>query len=231
MMTDPDPAPAPTLRSAREATIDALTQRFAADEISLAELERRLDRARAATTRDELRRLLADLSAPAPTPPVPMPEGGRAPAEPADATRVARPRSREADEPRAGSHLAFAVMGGTRRAGKWAPPGRILAVAIMGGVELDFRDAVLTPGVTEINVFAFWGGVEIVVPPGVRVDSHGMALMAGFDEVAEEETDPGPDAPTIRINGVAIMAGVEIHVRRPGESKGKGTKGEEPEGW
>jgi Domain of unknown function (DUF1707) len=229
-MTDPSS----TLRSAREATIDALTQRFAADELSMPELERRLERARTATTREQLRALLADLAAPAAPPPAPVPKGGKSLAEPADATRVARPRPREAEELQPGSHLAIAVMGGTRRAGRWRPPGRMLAIAIMGGVELDFRDAVLAPGVTEIDVFTFWGGIEITVPPGVHVDAHGLALMAGFDQVAESESDPPPDAPTIRINGVAIMAGVEIHVRRPGEPKDvasrEGGKKQLPEG-
>ena len=96
----------------------------------------------------------------------------------------------------------------------------MLAMAIMGGVELDFREAVLTPGVTEINVFTFWGGIEITVPPGVHVESNCMALMAGYEEdAAVVENDPGPDAPTIRINGMAIMAGIEVRVRRPGEEK------------
>src|SRR5680860_1541225 len=56
-----------SLRAAREETIDALCGRFAGDELSLAELERRLEKARGARTRGELRELLADL-APAPAP-------------------------------------------------------------------------------------------------------------------------------------------------------------------
>ncbi|HUG42247.1 MAG TPA: LiaF domain-containing protein, partial [Longimicrobiales bacterium] len=171
-----------------------MCREFANDVLTLPELERRLARAREAGTPEDLRALLADLtplSAPVPAPP--------------DATRTTPTRSREGTgERRRGSHVAFAVMGGTRRAGKWTPPGNMLAIAIMGGVELDFRDAVLTPGVTEINVFAFWGGVEITVPPDVHVDTHGLAIMGGFEQAAELESDPPPDAPTIRVNGVAI---------------------------
>lgn len=209
------PTPTRSLQGAREHTIDALCREFANDVLTLPELERRLARAREARTPEDLRALLADLSplsAPVPAPP--------------DATRTTptpKPtRSRERmGELRRGSHLAFAVMGGTRRAGKWAPPGNMLAVAIMGGVELDFRNAVLTPGVTEINVFAFWGGVEITVPPEVHVDTHGLAIMGGFEQAADLESNAPPDAPTIRINGAAIMAGVEVHVRRAGETTTK----------
>lgn len=206
--------PVSTLQAARDETIDALCREFARDVLTLPELERRLARAREARTRDDLRALLADLSAPAP--PVPAPRPGDRPrvgAEPADATAT----SPHEPPARPGSHMAFAIMGGTSRTGKWAPPGSILAVAIMGGVELDFREALLTPGVTEINVFAFWGGVEITVPPGVHVDTRGMAIMGAFEEAAEQETNPPEGAPTLRINGIAIMAGVEIRVRKPGQ--------------
>ena len=220
-------APA-TLRTAREATIDALCDGFARDELSLGELERRLARAREAQTREELRSLLDDLQRPpAPVPTRPQ-QRKRMGAEPADATS-ARPRSIGDVPARRGSHLAIAVMGGTRRSGKWEPPGNMLAMAIMGGVELDFREAILGPGVTEINVFAFWGGIEITVPPGVFVDTHGMAIMGAFEEDAELESEPPADAPTIRVNGIAIMAGVEIRVRRPGEPKerSRGSRGRE----
>lgn len=212
----------PKLRSAREATIDALCQRFAADELSMGELDRRLATARAATTHEELRSLLSDLAVPAVPPPTLR--RGRSVTAAADATRVGAPRPRDPAGARRGSHLAIAVMGGTRRAGKWEPPGSMLAIALMGGVELDFREAVLGPGVTEIKVFAFWGGVEITVPPNVHVDTHGMAIMAGFDQGADQESRAPVGAPTIRINGLAIMAGVDVNVRSPGETEKKRTE-------
>ena len=207
-MTDP----APTLRAAREEAIDALCHEFARDALALPELERRLTRAREARTVDELRALLAELPATGRGAPALL---GGAPTEPADATRTTPARSTGPRRP--GSHLAIAVMGGTRRAGRWEPPGSMLAIALMGGVELDFREAVLGPGVTEINVFAFWGGIVITVPPNVQVDTHGMAIMGGFEQAADMESRAPEGAPTIRVNGLAIMAGVEVKVRSRGE--------------
>lgn len=204
-----------SLRQARDATIDALCKGFAEESISLGELERRLETARSARTREELHRLLRDI----PSQTVPM----KTPARPATVREKAparKPETRpEREDVRSSSHLAVAIMGGTRRAGRWTPPSEMAAIALMGGVELDFRDAVLQKGVTEINCFAFWGAVEITVPPGVEVESHGFALMGGFDQDAELETRPGPDAPTIRVNGFALMGGVEIKVARPGTGK------------
>lgn len=209
-------APEPTsIRGVREDTIDDLCRRFADDELSLADLERRLEKARAARTRAELTELLSDLR-PAPAPVAQT--GARGREQPArrsgsipGAAREARPTA-GTPAVRPSSHLAFAVMGGTRRSGRWAPPSTMAAVALMGGVELDFRGAIFSGGVVEINCFAFWGGVEITVPPDVHVDTRGFAFMGGFEQTAELETDPGPDAPTIRINGFALMGGVEVKV-------------------
>lgn len=199
-----------TLAQAREATIDALCTGFAEEALSMSELERRLETARSARTREELNRLLRDL----PAANVPM----KTPAKPAPRGRTAMPARPPETRPASdtSSHLALAIMGGTRRAGRWTPPPEVVAVAIMGGVELDFRDAVLVEGETEINCFAFWGGIDITVPPGVRVESTGFAFMGGFDHVDDLETRPGGGAPTIRVNGFALMGGVEIKVAEPG---------------
>ena len=202
-----------SLRQAREETIDALCQGFARETLSLGELERRLETARSARTRDELTALLRDLpgtTVPA-RPSDPAPSGGTRPAKRAE-RRPAPSRDDEETGTRSSSHLAVAVMGGTRRAGRWAPPPEMAAVALMGGVELDFREAVLAPGVTEINCFAFWGSVEITVPPGVQVESRGFALLGGFEQEGETETTPDPDAPRIVVNGLALMGAVEIKV-------------------
>lgn len=237
-------SPEPTsLRSVREDTIDELCRRFAADQLSLAELERRLEKARSARTRSDLGALTADLQ-PAREPAARPPRAAR----PARATRppssavgepgsassagvsipeaasAARPSTRRDTAGRGGqgarpsSHLALAIMGGTRRAGRWVPPSTMTAVGIMGGVELDFRSAVFDSGVVEINCFAFWGAVEIIVPPDVHVDTHGFAFMGGFDQVSELDTHPAPDAPTIRINGFALMGAVEVKVAEAGEN-------------
>jgi hypothetical protein len=228
--------PTTTLQAAREQTIDALCRRFADDTLSMPELERRLDRARSARTRDELRILLSDL----PTPPIvparsataagpPTRQPGRQPGRRPAAGQMAGQRHAPAQrrpgaegDVRTSSSVALAVLGGTRRAGKWAPPENMLAFAVMGGVELDFRDAVLEPGsVTTINCFAFWGGIDITVPPDVHVDTGGFAVLGGFEQSGEAWDEPPEDAPTIRINGVALMGGVDVKVRDRGDSRSR----------
>ena len=110
------------------------------------------------------------------------------------------------------------IMGGGGRAGAWIPARRNWVVGVMGGHALDFREAHLGPGVTEVNVLAIMGGVEILAPPDVRVECSGIGIMGGFDVKQSVTSTTDPDAPVIRVNGLAIMGGASVAVRYPGET-------------
>lgn len=200
------------LGQARQGTIDALCEHFANDNLPVEEFERRVDGAHKAATSQELAALLADL--PGGGLPAPRSEGAppAAPATSASRTGV-RPRPQRHEKEQG---FALAVMGGTARKGHWTPARRTFAFALMGGVDMDFREADLPPGVTEVHAFTMMGGIGIIVPPGVNVECHGMGIMGGFEDVGGGEYYP--NAPTLRIVGLAVMGAVDITVRYPGES-------------
>jgi hypothetical protein len=184
--------------------------------MALEDFERRVEAAHRTEISAELEALLADL----PSAGVPASAGGARPTPQGAARQVVDRVRGELGEPR-GRQLVMGIMGGSARRGRWVPARRIGAVGIMGGVELDFREAALPPGVTEVHAFAFWGGVEILVPPHVRLECSGIGIMGGFEARDQAELSRAPDdpaAPTLRITGVALMGGVEVTVRYPGES-------------
>lgn len=198
----------PSLGQSRQLTIDALCEHFANDALPVEEFERRVEVAHKAGSLEELKELLRDL-----------PGGNNLPA-PADSqpTPVARPRGKVT----AAAHtreqgFVVAVMGGATRKGRWSPARRNFAFTLMGGAELDFREALLPPGITDVQIVTIMGGVEIIVPPSVNVESHGIGIMGGFEDVSGA-APYDPDAPTVRIAGLALMGGVDIQVRHPGES-------------
>ncbi len=208
----PDPSHLPVaLREERERTIRMLCDHFALDHIEVAEFERRLDEANRAQSLPALRGLTADL-----------PVAAQASASASASASVPVPAQRGASLPPApfgqrARQVIVGLMGGATRRGRWAPAQESTAVGIMGGVLLDFREAQLPPGETVVHAFAFWGGVSIVVPPGLDVSVGGVGIMGGFDHVAQGAGPPSASAARLRIDGVAIMGGVDVRVRPVGE--------------
>jgi hypothetical protein len=188
------------MEEARERVIETLSTHFALDNLDTAEFENRLDRAYRATTLAELDALRSDLPAIPSSPSAPQPS-----------TSLARPEDvRE-------RQFLVAFMSGSERKGVWTPARNIEVAAVMGGVNLDFREAVFPPGVTQVNVLALMGGVEITVPPEVRVECSGLGIMGGFEGLDQRGTDH-PDTPVLRITGLAIMGGVDVSQRLRGET-------------
>ena len=198
-MTTP-PRPLPQLEVARERAIQALCAHFAHDRLTTEQVDERLERAQKARSLAELDVLLADLPA------LHLERIG----EPARTHAVAPPA-----EPPEASRRILAFMAEVKRTGVWAPPRELRASAIMGSVTLDLRDAKLSPGVTEIRVFALMGEVKIIVPPGVRVESTAMAILASVSDDIYEPAGDARDAPIIRLTGSAIMAEVKTRLRMP----------------
>lgn len=201
-MAQPTPLPVP-LEQTREHVIQQLCEHFAYDNLTADALEERLDRAHQAATLDDLRSLVSDL-------PVVRPDA------------VPAPGARTYVSPSMGAHVSerqiiVGIMGGAEKKGVWTPAKQIFVVALMGGAELDFREARFGPGVTEVIVFAIMGGAEIIVPPGVHVDLNGLAVMGGFGQTGSVPAPTDPNAPVLRIGGFCMMGGVEVNIRYPGE--------------
>ena len=123
------------------------------------EFEKRVDLAHKAESSDELRKLLQDL----PTGDLPIRR---------DEVSLTHPPRAEATTPSSRVKergLMVAALGGVERKGRWIPARTSYAIALMGGLSLDFREALLPPGETEVWIFTLMGGAEIIVPPGLRV--------------------------------------------------------------
>lgn len=216
-MTDRPAGPPPALKERREIAINTLIAHFADDRLSVEEFESRLDLAHRALTAAELEALVADLPAIHPDgPPTVAPRSVPAAATTPPTPTVPRDEVRQ-------SQTLVAIMGGVERKGHWTPARRTYVVAMMGGAVLDLREARLAEGDTEIVIFTMWGGVEVIVAPGMKVDASGIAIMGGFEHhIPEASVDPR--TPCVKISGLAFMGGVELSVRHVGETAGEARK-------
>ena len=79
--------------------------------------------------------------------------------------------------------------------------------AVMGGVSLDLRKADIKD-VAQLDLFAFWGGVEVKVPETWRVNVSGTPLLGGWDNKGGKPENK--KAPVLNINATCIMGGVDI---------------------
>jgi len=197
----PDRAVLERARTARDRAIAALSEAFAHDALDVEEFERRVTVAHTSESPDEIQALIADL--PAATEAIARVPVAMAPAP--------------LDEDVA-PQTVYAIMGGVERRGAWTVPRRWRVIAMMGGAQLDLREARFPAGVIDLEVKAVFGGVQIIVPPGLAVEVHGTAIMGGFQNVNRSPAHPDPDAPLLRVHGIAIMGGVDITMRLPGEN-------------
>jgi predicted membrane protein len=105
----------------------------------------------------------------------------------------------------------LAIMGGVvRRSNSQAFEGADLT-AIMGGCEIDLRQASIAPGTEAvIDVFAFWGGIDIKVPEDWTVVTRAMPLMGGVEDKTRTPQPPPPAEKRLVISGIVMMGGVVV---------------------
>jgi hypothetical protein len=182
----------------RERIVEALSLHFAADHLSLDDLEEKLAIAYVAPSMAELEGLTRGLPSLTSGTYTPGTVAMYAPASVVPARGV-----------------VIAVFAGNARKGSWLVPRMLKVFAMFGGAQIDLREARFAPGVTEIEAGAIFGGVEIIVPPGVRVESNGTAIMGGFESSGAAEFVLDPSQPVLRVSGLALFGGVEVKVRGP----------------
>ncbi len=182
----------------RDQVAEVIREAAGQGRLTLDELDQRLDLAYAAKTYADLETVTRDL--PAVGAAVPAPGAmGRFP----DARIGGTP----------GSKISIAVMSEARRSGTWVVPSVYVAVAVMGSVVLDLREARFSEREVTIQAYALMGGVNVIVPEDIEVDVSGIAFMGGFDHRASGPGAPG--APRVKIIGFAMMGGVDVRRKPP----------------
>ncbi len=145
----------------------------------------------------------------------------------ADLQSAARPSSSPVPRPTGGlAHLSghassTAIMGECKRQGAWHLPEQHAAFALMGSVVIDLRQACLASHDSTINASAIMGDIKVIVPAHVNVVVDGTPIMGDYGHGKDKvSTEIGPDSPTIRVRGVALMGSVSaVRLPPPGTPK------------
>jgi uncharacterized protein DUF1707 len=194
-----DPARLRISDAERHQVAEILREAAGEGRLDLDELDQRLEATYAARTYADLVPITLDLPAHPHSPPVPA----RASARPPSGPPVVVPG------PERENHLA--IMSGLSRKGVWVVPRQMTITALMGGAELDLRQARFAAPEVVITINAFMGGAQVIVGTNVRVQMEGVGIMGGYSGpsgLVEAELDES--SPVVRIKGLAIWGGVSV---------------------
>lgn len=180
----------------RDLVLKTLGDQAAVGRLTLDELEDRSGKALVAKTRGELASITRDLPAENTPAPAPAPTG------------------------RKPVRWMVAIMGGSNRRGRFRAVGELNSVNVMGGDEIDLREAEIEGGELTINIYSIMGGSNIYVPDSVEVDLGGVSIMGGNNEFGSRRP-PRPGAPIIRIRTFNLMGGINVYHLPP---QARGTK-------
>lgn len=195
----------------RDRVSERLREAVAEGRLTQGEHEDRIDALYRAKTVGELAEITHDL--PAQRDPG---EAGQEAAGMAATTEEARRIAAEST----GKENIVAVFGGAERKGRWLVEPRTNVSVLCGGVELDLRDAVLSQREVTIQCAVVLGGLEIIVPHGVRVVNNTAGILGGTSlHGTDAVTDP--NHPVIRLTGTCMLGGVEVKAKRPKRKRKK----------
>ena len=202
IVSNSDPARLRVSDEERHQVAEILREAAGAGRLDLDELDQRLDAAYAAKTYADLVPLTHDL---------PVPSLGRPPAQRAGALPAPGGDTHE-------RHVAF--MSGFDRKGVWTVPAELSVTCVMGGADIDLRQAQFSSPEVVITVHAFMGGAEITVNPQTHVVIEGTAFMGGFSGPSDRHpAELDASSPTVRVRGLAVMGGVSVSRKPPREPR------------
>lgn len=108
----------------------------------------------------------------------------------------------------ADSLSAFAAFGGVERRIQSQDFKGGSITAMFGAAEIDLTEVVLKQdAVLELN--AYFGGIELRLPAGLRVRSEVNGVFGGVEHKRREA--PGATGPILILRGTAFMGGIEIY--------------------
>ena len=204
--TEPDQPDIRVSDAERNEVVDLLREHCSEGRLTLEEFSDRVGDVFNARTRRDLETVVNDLPVPTEWKP-----STAAVAQDPGPTTTAHPVRR-----RAARRWIVGIWGGGKAKGRWRPADQTHVVAVMGGCEVDLRNAEIDGPEVVIRAVAIMGGVEIIVPEGIEVDVGGFALMGG-NERRVKNVPRLPGTPLVRVQCFSLMGGVVVKSKGVGE--------------
>lgn len=187
------------LQQAKERARAQLAEAYADDQIDQDELDERLEGVERARAPAEVAALTVGLAEVAPVTTALVPVRGEAPEK------------------------ISVVLGSVERHGAWSVTGRTRVRVVLGSAVLDLRTAALPDGPLELEVAVTFGSLDVIVPPGWKIDIRCGAVLASVEQ--DDSHGPPSGAPRVlRVTGRVVLGSVAVVERLPGETAGAARK-------
>jgi hypothetical protein len=186
----PGGEPVPASDAERDQVAHRLVQAVGQGTLPLGTYTERVGQVYEARTRGELDRLLADLPQQTPS---------------------SMPGTRDRRK------WVITPIGALVRRGRWWLPRRMVFLAVMGGFDLDLRQARLSAPGASLTAVMLTGGGTIVVPDGITVALTSFHLMGGREVDADDS--PNPDAPVFTVWVFSLLGAVRITRGQTGQQR------------
>lgn len=197
------------LERARALARERIGDGYARDLIDADELDRRLELLEQAATAAEIELLARDLVAPSVAPSTQLVRVAAQPHELVPTLSI------------------DAWFSETKRTGPWTPARENAVSAVFASVRLDLRDARLAEGTTTFAVKIFAGEVELIVPPGLRIDVECSTFFGEVDhDDPVESIEPAPEHANVRVllTGSVYLGSLSVREQLPGETRSDARK-------
>jgi hypothetical protein len=169
----------------REAVVERLRQASSEGRLELDEFADRVGEVYRSSTAADLERLTVDLPAPVPAVPARRP-----------------------------TRWTVGVFSSEHRRGPWRPANPTRAWATFGSCRIDLGDVECEEPELELRATAVFGGVEVVVPAGARVELDGFAVFGSKRHRVKPAAARRP-LPAIRVRARAVFGTVVVRSARP----------------
>ncbi len=138
---------------------------------------------------------------------------------------VTKRRTETTKDPASNEPTAASVFAGERFESH-APAlrgGRV--ITWFAGHDVDLRGATLDPSGATLNLRTMYGGTQVAIPEGWRVESHVRSLFGGT-QVDVHDADLPADAPLLVLRGFSLFGGVRITTNPDASWSGQDHDGE-----
>lgn len=107
-----------------------------------------------------------------------------------------------------------------KRDGRWEVPAVLNLSHGLSDVKLDFRDAVVTTPVVQVNIYSLMSETKLIVPPGVGVEfADGASVLS--EDSGKYEAQPAPGGYKLTIAHYGLMSSVKVQTLAPGQDPPK----------